>query len=71
MDCKRHIIMDVPGGDAQIQVFEREGSVVIQLGLSADATPNRECEAIKGMIDAFLASLLAGGCKVVKVDRCA
>ena len=70
VEYKRHIIMDVPYGDSQVQVYEYETNVVIWLGTSPEIYTPKEGKAIRGMIDTFIDSLLASGCKIVS-DKCA
>jgi hypothetical protein len=64
--------MDCPGKSAQVQVFEYDGVTAIWIGaLSEQLVRNHKGDkAIKGMIDSFIASLIASGCKVVS-DKCA
>ena len=70
MDYKRHIVIDCPGGDTQVQVYEYDTNVTIWMGTSPEIYTPKQGRAIKGMIEVFITSLLANGCKVVS-DKCA
>lgn len=70
MEYKRHIIMDCPGDAPQLQIFEYDTTAVVWLGHSPEIYTPKESATAKGMVDGFVASLLAGGYKMVG-DKCA
>ena len=71
-EYKRHIIMDCPGKNAQVQVFEYEGITAIWIGALTEQLvgTRKDDKAIRVMIDSFITGLIASGCKVVS-DKCA
>ncbi len=65
MGYRRHIVINVPSGDTQVHVFDYDNTVAICMGISPEVFTSNDGKAIKGMINAFVTSLLASGYEII------
>ena len=65
MDYCRHIVMDLPGMEAQVQVFEYDANMVVWHGASFEIFTQCAGKTIKDIVKQFIKSLQFNGGTVV------
>jgi len=65
MDCKRHIVLDCPDTEDQVQIYEYETNMVIWLGTSPEIYTPKIGKTTKEMVSNFIIALQNDGWNII------